>query len=105
MGEACKFHPGQLVRHTLLLYRGVVVDVDPHFQLSEEWYEEMARSRPPKDEPWYHVLPHGVAHRTYVAECHLEASADVRPVEHPEVDLVFERLNEEGFYIPRVRNN
>lgn len=105
MGDACKFHPGQLVRHLLLGYRGVVVDVDPHFQLSDEWYEEMARSRPPKHEPWYHVLPHDVAHRTYVAECHLEQSPDVRPVDHPEVDLVFERLNESGFYVPRVRTN
>lgn len=105
MRDPCKFHPGQLVRHTLLRYRGVVVDVDPNFQLSDEWYEEMANARPPKDAPWYHVLPHDVAHRTYVAECYLEASSDVRPVEHPEVDLVFERLNEDGFYIPRVRAN
>ena len=47
MSEA-NFHVGQLVQHALFGYRGVVVDVDADFQLSDEWYEEVARSRPPK---------------------------------------------------------
>ncbi len=42
-----KFHPGQVIRHKLFDYRGVVVGVDQTFQLSEEWYDEVARSRPP----------------------------------------------------------
>ena len=63
-----KFHPGQVIHHKLFDYRGVVVGVDQTFQLSEEWYEEVARSRPPKDQPWYHVLVHGARQATYVAE-------------------------------------
>ncbi|MCU7879607.1 MAG: heat shock protein HspQ [Candidatus Thiodiazotropha sp. (ex Lucinoma aequizonata)] len=43
------FSVGDLVYHRLFDYRGVVVDVDPQFMLSEEWYENVARSRPPKD--------------------------------------------------------
>ena len=45
------FSPGELVSHRLFGYRGVVVDVDAEFSLSEEWYESVAKSRPPKDEP------------------------------------------------------
>ncbi len=54
-----KFHPGQVIHHKLFDYRGAIVGVDETFQLSEEWYEHVARSRPPKDQPWYHVLVHG----------------------------------------------
>ena len=49
-------HIGQLVHHRLFNYRGVVYDVDPVFMLPDEWYEQVALSRPPKDEPWYRVL-------------------------------------------------
>ncbi len=69
-----KFSIGQPIHHLLFNYRGVVVNVDLKFQLSEEWYNSVARSRPPKDKPWYHVLVadgKGIRH-TYVAECNLE---------------------------------
>ena len=63
-----RYHPGQIVRHRRYGYRGVVVDVDATFCGSDEWYEQVARSRPPKDAPWYHVLVDGAQHMTYVAE-------------------------------------
>ena len=50
------FGIGEVVHHRRLGYRGVIVDVDPHFQAAEEWYETVALSRPPKNKPWYHVL-------------------------------------------------
>jgi heat shock protein HspQ len=49
--STCKFSIGQLVHHRLFDYRGVIADVDPTFQGTEEWYEQMARSRPPKTSP------------------------------------------------------
>jgi len=58
--------------------------VDETFQGSDEWYDEVARSRPPKDKPWYHVLVHGASHRTYVAERHLEPDVSGEPIEHAE---------------------
>ena len=67
-----KFAVGDLVYHRLFDYRGVVVDVDPTFESTEEWYEAVAKSRPPKDKPWYHVLVHEAMHSTYVAERNLE---------------------------------
>ena len=68
-----RFHVGQVVHHLRFDYRGVVVDADATFQGSDQWYEQVARSRPPRDAPWYHVLVDGQQHSTYVAERHLEA--------------------------------
>lgn len=104
MGEVlefkrAKFGVGDLVHHTRFDYRGVVVDVDPTFQSTDEWYEQVARSRPPKDKPWYHVLVHGSDHMTYVAERHLEADESGEPVQHPLLELYFSRL-ENGRYVP-----
>ena len=93
-----RFGVGQLIRHQRFGYRGVIVDVDPEFGLTEEWYEEVARSRPPKDQPWYHVLPDGAAHATYVAERHLELDASGRPVRHPLLDRYFAAF-EGGRYV------
>lgn len=99
-----KFRIGQLVHHRLFDYRGVVFDVDPVFQGSEEWYDAMARSRPPKDRPWYHLLVHQATHTTYVAERNLEADADAAPVIHPAVDQIFSSF-EDGAYARRQRSN
>ncbi len=68
-----KFSVGEVIQHNRFGYRGVIFDVDPTFQNSDEWYETVARSKPPRDQPWYHVLPHGSSHATYVAQRHLDA--------------------------------
>ena len=78
-----RFAVGQLIHHRLFDYRGVIVDVDRDFQGTEEWYRTVARSRPPRDEPWYHVLVHGSDHSTYVAERNLEPDATREPIQHP----------------------
>lgn len=102
--EEAKFHVGQLITHLKFGYRGVVFDVDPIFSGSEEWYETMARSRPPRDKPWYHVLVDGAEHTTYVAERHLEADESGRPVVHPLIDSLFSRF-EDGHYILQTPRN
>ncbi len=102
-GEA-KFSVGQLVRHQLFGYRGVVVDVDATFQLSDEWYAEMARSRPPKDQPWYHVLVHDAVHATYVAERNLSPDASGEAIRHPLLDQYFTSF-EYGRYATASRVN
>ena len=66
-----KFKIGQIVHHKLFDYTGVIFDIDPIFQSSDEWYEQVAQSRPPKNKPWYHVLVHAAEHTTYVAEQNL----------------------------------
>ncbi|MCH7887975.1 MAG: heat shock protein HspQ [Proteobacteria bacterium] len=97
--RSANFRVGQLVHHKLFSYRGVVVDVDPTFQGSDTWYEIMARSRPPKDEPWYHVLVHDATHRTYVAERNIEPDDSGEPINHPELDEFLVEFRD-GAYTP-----
>lgn len=104
IGAQARFSVGELIQHRLFGYRGVVVDVDPTFQATEEWYETVARSRPPKDKPWYHVLVHGGLHTTYVAERNLEPDALAAPIEHPLLDAFFSRF-ENGRYLSDQRAN
>ena len=99
-----KFHVGQLIHHKLFDYRGVVIDVDPEFANTEEWYQHVARSRPPKDQPWYHVLVDGSELQTYVAERNLEPDEDGGPISHPEIARYFGMLND-GTYVPRTKGN
>ena len=93
-----KFAIGQLVHHRLFGYRGVVVDIDATFQLSEAWYEQVAKSRPPKDAPWYRVLVGGAMHETYVAERNLEEDSLGSPIEHPLLGHFFDSF-EDGHYV------
>lgn len=78
-----RFSIGDLVRHKLFDYRGVIIGVTPQFEGTDEWYETVARSKPPKHQPWYHVLPHGAVHQTYVADRNLQPDYTARPIEHP----------------------
>jgi len=104
MRDAAKFPIGAIVHHRLFDYRGVVFDVDGEFRGSDEWYETMARSRPPKDAPWYHVLVHGAGHTTYVAERNLEADDSGAPIRHALIDSYFDGMAD-GLYRPRRRAN
>ena len=96
-------HIGQLVHHKLFDYRGVVYDVDPVFMLPDEWYEQVALSRPPKDEPWYRVLVDGSSQETYVAESNLEADALGKAIDHPDLGVYFSNF-EGGLYKVKNRN-
>lgn len=93
-----KFEPGQLIHHKRFDYRGVIVSVDEMFHGTEDWYERVAKSRPPKDRPWYHVLVHGSSSQTYVAERHLEPTPDHSPIQHPLLGLYFDELRD-GLYV------
>jgi heat shock protein HspQ len=84
--KTSKFTVGQVVHHKLFDYRGVIIDVHPCFDLTDAWYDAVARSRPPKDQPWYRVLPDGASHETYVAERNLEADDSGKAVRHPEIE-------------------
>lgn len=97
-----EFKVGQLILHLKNGYRGVIVDVDLAFQQSAEWYEQVARSRPPKDQPWYRVLVHGSRHETYVAERHLIGEPSPAPIRHPELDVHFDEFR--GDHYARTRD-
>ena len=99
-----RFYVGQPVHHRLFDYRGVVADADATFQGSDDWYETMARSRPPKDRPWYHVLVHDAEHTTYVAERNLEPDLTGEPIRHPDLGLYFNEQRD-GLYLRRQPSN
>ena len=96
--KTAKFYVGELVQHRRFDYRGVVVDVDASFSGTEEWYNTMARSNPPKDEPWYHVLVHQAEHSTYVAERNLETDLTGKPIAHPFLNQFFGEIRD-GVYV------
>lgn len=92
-----KYNVGQILHHRLFDYRGVVFDVDPNFSNTDEWYALMARSRPSKNQPWYHVLVNGTDYTTYVAEQNLEDDFIGTEISHPEMKKYFGKL-ENGRY-------
>ena len=98
------FSPGELVQHRKFGYRGVVFDVDASFSGSDDWYEQVARSRPPKDAPWYHVLVHNAQHTTYVAERHLESDPTGEPVHNPLLEHFFDEFRD-GRYVRNASLN
>lgn len=104
MDKEALFNIGELVEHQRFHYRGVVFDIDPVFSLSEEWYDAVALSKPPKDQPWYHVLVDRAQHATYVAERHLQKTGVLDQIDHP---LLGDFFNEfiDGRYVLRKREN
>lgn len=99
-----RFSVGDVIHHRLFDYRGVIVDVDPYFQGSDEWYETVAKSHPPRNKPWYHILVDNAMHTTYVAERNLEADEERQPVNHPLVEQFFTSF-EKGRYVRDERVN
>ena len=102
--KQAKFSIGQCIHHRLFDYRGVIVDVDPEFLGHDEWYENVARSRPPKNEPWYHVLVHDGNSETYVAERNLVEDDTNEPVNHPLLDRFFVKFDDGNYYTGRHIN-
>lgn len=95
------FRPGTLVRHRRYGYRGVVVAVDRTCRAPEEW-RRSNRTRPRRDQPWYHVLVHGAHHSTYPAQSSLEADVAPEPIVHPWLSLFFEAFTD-GRYVRNDR--
>ena len=90
---AARFDIGDVVRHRLLDFRGVIFDVDPEFANSEEWYEAIpAEIRPAKNQPFYHLLAENSdsSYVAYVSQQNLLADDSGEPVDHPAVAEMFE---------------
>ena len=71
----------------------MVFDIDPFFQGSDEWYEQVAKSRPQKKKPWYHVLVHNAEHTTYVAEQNLDLEEHPQAIQHPLINSLFAKFD------------
>jgi heat shock protein HspQ len=103
MIRTAKYRIGQVVRHRIFPFRGVIFDVDPEFGNTEEWYESIpADIRPRKDQPFYHLFAENSESEyiAYVSEQNLLADESNEPVRHPQVKEVFER-RADGTYTTR----
>jgi heat shock protein HspQ len=103
-----KFRIGQVVRHRLFPFRGVIFDVDPEFSNTEEWYEAIpAEMRPRKDQPFYHLLAENeeTEYVAYVSEQNLLEDSSGQPLRHPQLGDFFERTEDGGYApLPRARH-
>jgi heat shock protein HspQ len=103
--QRAKFTIGQVVKHRVHPFRGVIFDVDPEFANSEEWYESIpAESRPAKNQPFYHLLAENSDsyYVAYVSEQNLLDDGKGGPVGHPQIGELFGAL-EDGRYQPSTR--
>ncbi|WP_083566953.1 heat shock protein HspQ [Hyphomicrobium sp. CS1GBMeth3] len=87
-----KYALGQVVRHRIYAFRGVVFDIDPVFSNTEDWYEAIpVESRPVKDQPFYHLLAENAdtEYIAYVSEQNLLPDESGEPLRHPQIDDYF----------------
>lgn len=101
--RSAKYKIGEVVRHRVHPFRGIVFDVDPTFSNTEEWWESIpAEVRPHKDQPFYHLLAENAdtEYIAYVSEQNLLPDTSGEPVRHPQVSEIFEQ-DEQGTYHPR----
>lgn len=97
-----KFGIGEIVRHRIYPFRGVIFDVDPVFSNSEEWYQAIPEHlRPSKDQPFYHLFAENAEgpYVAYVSEQNLLQDQDGGPVRHPSVEDVFEGLKDGRYHL------
>ncbi len=103
-----RFAIGEVVRHKVFDFRGVIFDVDPVFANSDEWYEAIPESlRPRKDQPFYHLLAENseTAYVAYVSQQNLVADDSDEPVEHPAIADMFDGLERGRYQLrPQHRN-
>jgi heat shock protein HspQ len=88
-----RFGIGDVVRHKIFEFRGVIFDVDPVFANSEEWYQSIpAEIRPAKNQPFYHLLAENMenSYVAYVSQQNLVADEDEGPVHHPAIAGMFD---------------
>ncbi len=105
MFRTAKFNIGQVVRHRHYDFRGVVFDVDPIFDNTEEWYQSIPEDvRPEKDQPFYHLFAENgdSPYEAYVSEQNLLSDDSDQPVGHPAIDYAFKR-DQQGLYHLRVQ--
>jgi heat shock protein HspQ len=91
-----RFAIGDVVRHKLYDFRGVVFDIDPVFANSEEWYQAIpAEARPARDQPYYHLLAENgdSSYVAYVSQQNLLADGDGGPVDHPSLPQLFDEFD------------
>jgi len=92
--RVAKFTIGQVVKHRVYPFRGVIFDVDPAFANPEEWWLSIpAEVRPSKDQPFYRLYAENADSQyiAYVSEQNLLPDDSGEPVRHPQINEMLER--------------
>lgn len=103
-----RFGIGEVVRHRLLDFRGVIFDVDPVFANSDEWYEAIPpEMRPSKDQPFYHLLAENSesSYVAYVSQQNLVPDEEDEPIDHPAIDGLFDRFEPGRYRLRQVHRH
>jgi heat shock protein HspQ len=99
-----RFGIGDVVRHRVFDFRGVVFDIDPVFANSEEWWDAIPQEvRPHREQPFYHLLAENgdSSYVAYVSQQNLLADGDGGPVDHPNVTELFEDFDKGRYRLRR----
>ena len=99
-----RFAIGEVVRHRLFRFRGVIFDIDPVFANSDEWYQAIpAEVRPQRDQPFYHLFAENedTTYVAYVSQQNLLSDSEAGPVDHPSVGQVFEGFSDGRYCLRR----
>lgn len=97
-----KFRIGQVVKHRIFPFRGVIFDVDPQFANTEEWWRSIPDEiRPRKDQPFYHLLAENGtnAYVAYVSEQNLLPDETGEPVGHPQTEVLFDAFDKGQYHL------
>ncbi|MFN5630983.1 MAG: heat shock protein HspQ [Sphingomonadales bacterium] len=100
-----RFSIGEVVRHRIFDFRGVVFDIDPVFANSEEWYQAIPESvRPSKEQPFYHLFAENAesSYIAYVSQQNLLPDAENGPVNHPSIEGYFEAWGGGRYRLPAM---
>jgi heat shock protein HspQ len=98
-----KFRIGQIVKHRIHPFRGVIFDVDPVFANTEEWWQSIPEElRPRREQPFYHLFAENETsyYVAYVSEQNLLPDISGEPVEHPDVPDYFSELDGDQYTVP-----
>ena len=102
------FNIGDIVKHRIYPFRGVIVDVDPEFSNTEEWYESIpAEIRPSRNQPYYHLMAENTEtfYTAYVSQQNLVDDGDNGPLDHPDLDEIFSGMEKGKYHLRNeVRN-
>ena len=105
--QTARFGIGQVVKHRIFPFRGVIFDVDPVFANTDEWYNAIPEQvRPRKDQPFYHLLAENdeTEYVAYVSEQNLLPDDSGTPIRHPQLNEFFGPVVD-GVYMPLERNS
>ena len=102
------FNIGDIVKHRIYPFRGVIVDVDPEFSNTEEWYQSIpAEIRPSRKQPYYHLMAENTDtfYTAYVSQQNLVGDGENGPLEHPDLEEIFNGIDEGKYLLKNeVRN-